>query len=235
MRKGTLSAIIATTLTIPTLAFAQSGTDPGTTSEDTATAPPNDGDLPPPKSDDDAYPEVASPGTPEGGVVEQAGAGGATGYGRAGVLELGGAAGFYHATGLTNFSLTPSIGWFLADNLELSAMINLAYADINDTSLTSYTLLVEPSYHLPFNRTMFGFIGLGLGVGHTPGVGMLESATGFALQPRIGANFMIGRSGILTPYFSYGYTTSDAISTPQGTVIAVSSSMAANIGYTVMW
>src|SRR5688572_32678525 len=50
------------------------------TEETTDDAPINDGTLPAPQSDDDPHPEVAAPGVPPGGLVEQAGIGGKIGY-----------------------------------------------------------------------------------------------------------------------------------------------------------
>jgi hypothetical protein len=78
---------------------------------------------------------------------------------------------------------------------------------------------------------VFGFLGVGAGAAHVSGLG-----TGFAVAPRIGANLMIGRSGVLTPSLSYQYTT---ISTEMGdadvTVVALTSAVMFNVGYTAMW
>ncbi len=210
------------------------------TADSTDNAPPNDGDLPKPQSDNDPQPEVAGPDLPSGGLVEQAGVGGAIGYGRAGVLELGGTAGFVIASGLTQVSVAPSVGWFLADNLELSAILNLAYASTEDAmgnsiDSTSFGLLAEPSYHVPFNRTTFGFAGLGIGPAWVKGPGL-----GLAIAPRVGGNFLVGRSGVLTPSVSWQYTTHDFADSTPGTVsgptyLQVSSAVSANVGYTVMW
>jgi hypothetical protein len=168
------------------------------TNESTEDAPTNDGDLPTPKSDNDPQPEVASPGIPDGGFVEQAGVGGVVGYGRAGVVELGGAAGFSSGGGMTQINVAPSIGWFVADNLELTGMFDVAHASTDNGDGTLVTVLAEPSYHLPFNRTTFGFFGIGIGGAYVKGPGMA-----FAMAPRLGGNFLIGRSGILTPSLSW--------------------------------
>ncbi len=40
---------------------------------------------------------------------------------------------------------------------------------------------------------------------------------------------------ILTPALLLQYSTTDAIETPQGTLVAVNTSFGFNIGYTVMW
>jgi hypothetical protein len=238
MRNGILSTLLGAALMVPALAYAQSepdaddadGTDPGTVSEDTARARPNDGSLPPSRSDDDPYPKVATPGTPAETVIHQAGVGGTTGYGRAGVLELGGSAGIVASNDLTSISIAPSLGWFVADNLQLTGMLDYTYAKAGDSSASAVSLLAEPSYHLPFNRSTFGFLGLGVGAAWVEGPGL-----GLALAPRVGANFLVGRSGILTPSLSYQYTTHDTMETDEGVFLAVSSALRANIGYTVMW
>ena len=218
----------------PALPPPPAGTDGGTGTPGKI-APPNEAGQPLPKaqSDHDPQPPVASPGLPEGGLVSQAGVGGLVGYGRAGVLELGGSAGFTLASDYRNLNLSPTAGWFVADNLELSAILGISNIKASGASSTLWSGLIEPSYHLPFNRSMFGFLGLGLGASHVSGLG-----TGFAVAPRVGGNFMIGRSGVLTPSLSYQYTTinSDSMGTdPNVTVVALTSAVQFNLGYTAMW
>ena len=168
---------------------------------------------------------------PAGGLVRQAGVGGLIGYGRAGVLELGGSAGFAVASDYRNINLSPTIGWFFADNLEASAILSISNIKANEASSTLWSALLEPSYHLPFNRSMFAFLGLGIGASHVSGVG-----TGFAMAPRLGGNFMVGRSGVLTPSLSYQYTTIDTNMTDDTlTVVALTGAVKMNIGYTAMW
>lgn len=195
-------------------------------------AAPNDGVLPKSQSDNDVQPEVASPSLPSGGLVRQAGVGGLVGYGRAGVLELGGSAGFTFASDYRNVNVSPTIGWFVADNLELSGILSVSNIKTGDESATLWSGLLEPSYHLPLNRSVFGFVGVGLGASHVSSVG-----TGFAVAPRVGGNFMIGRSGVLTPSISYQYTTIDTEMSPDSetTVVALTSAVQFNLGYTAMW
>ena len=239
MKRTVIMSILFTAATVGT-ALAQNVPEDGAndtkqdgktaTEASTVAAPTNDGDLPKAQSDNDPHPEVATPGAVPGGLVEQAGIGGLMGYGRAGVLELGGAAGLTAATDLTQVNIAPSIGWFVADNLELTGILDFAYAKAGDATGTIFTALVEPSYHLPFNRTTFGFLGMGVGVSYIDGPG-----AGFAVAPRLGANVMVGRSGILTPSLSWQYTTHDTMNTSQGSLLVVSSAVRANVGYTVMW
>jgi hypothetical protein len=227
-------------LVMPASAFAQDVDGDGADEETVEgggkpTSAPNDGDLPAPKSDDDPQPEVATPAAPTGGIVKQAGVGGDIGYGRAGVLELGGSASFRAGSGFEQASISPSVGWFLADNFQISGMFDLGYVSQDDESTMLTSLLIEPSYHIPFNRSIFAFLGIGLGGAHVEDLGL-----GFATAPRVGMNVMVGRSGILTPSLSWQYTTHDEETMDTGdgtqtTTLAVSSAARFNIGYTVMW
>ena len=210
-----------------------------TTTDDTAktAAPTPQPALPAPKSDNDVQPPVASPDVtlPPGGVVEQAGVGGMVGYGRPGVLELGGSAGLMIAPDFRTVNVSPSIGWFVAENLELSAILGVTNIKAADNQATVWSALIEPSYHLPFNRTTFAFLGMGVGAAYEHVLG-----TGLAVAPRVGANLLVGRSGVLTPSLSYEYTTHNVETNPVGdmrdvTLLAVSSALRINIGYTAMW
>lgn len=197
------------------------------------------GNLPPSQSDDDLAPPVPSPAPPPGGLVKQAGIGGVVSYARSGVLELGGNASLAAADGYLRFAISPSIGWFMIDNIELSALIGFSHVRIDtvdDTgsagtaTQTLFSLLFEPSVHIPFTDSLFGFLGLGLGVSYDD-----VSGAGFALQPRLGLNVLVGRSGILSPAIYVQYTTTSAVQTDAGTLLAVSLGYGLNLGYTVMW
>jgi hypothetical protein len=233
----TLSKTIFTSVCV--LALATPAVAQDAPVEDTGkTEPPTpEEQLPAAQSDNDPQPEVAAPiaALPPGGLVRQAGVGGVVGYGRAGVLELGGSAGLMLASGFRNMNVSPSIGWFIADNLELSAILGVSNIKAGDESATVFSALVEPSYHVPFNRTTFGFLGMGIG-----GSYVSELGGGLAVAPRIGANFLVGRSGVLTPSLSYEYTTHDVDSNDTGdmtevSLVQVSSALRVNVGYTVMW
>ena len=231
--KHILAATAALALIGATPALAQNAPDLDNdgADEELVHSEPGMEQLPDPQSDSDPRPPVAVPAIPEGGVVQQAGIGGLVAYGRAGVLELGGSAGLAAASGITAASLNPSIGWFAADNLQLSGILGVSHIATDQDNVTILSLLVEPSYHMPLNRSVFGFLGLGVGGSHVD-----EAGTGFAVAPRIGANIMVGRSGILSPSVAYQYTTHDTIEMEDGTtLLSVSTSLSANVGYTVMW
>lgn len=188
------------------------------------------GVLPPAESTKDARPPTPTVGGDSGGLVEQAGIGGVVSYARVGVVELGGSLSVDVATDYLRLSIAPSIGYFIMDNVQLSAIMGLSYAELGNTSQTLFSFLIEPSVHVPFNDAIFGFIGLGLGVAYAD-----EPGAGFALKPRIGLNFLIGRSGILSPALYLEYTTTSALQTSQGTLLQVSFGYGLAMGYTVMW
>jgi hypothetical protein len=207
---------------------------PGATAAPTPT-----GQLPPATSDHDTAPPVPSPVIPgvNADVVEQAGVGGPTGYGRAGVLELGGSAGLTLAGDIRALNISPSVGWFLIDNFELSAILDVTNLKAGEgNSVTLWSAILEPSFHLPFNRSMFGFVGMGIGAAYQHDLG-----TGMAVAPRIGMDFLVGRSGVLRPSLSYEYTTHDSMAAvgPDGTtsvtLVAISSAMRFNVGYSSLW
>ena len=206
---------------------------PGATAAPTPT-----GQLPPATSDHDTAPQVPSPVIPgvNADVVEQAGIGGTTGYGRAGVLELGGSAGLTLAGDIRALNFSPSVGWFLIDNFELSAIGDVTNLKAGNESATLWSALLEPSFHIPFNRSTFGFVGMGVGAAYQRDLG-----AGLAVAPRIGMDFLIGRSGVLRPSLSYEYTTHDTMAavgsdgTTSVTLVAISSALRFNLGYSAMW
>jgi hypothetical protein len=232
MIRSTLPLTITAAMLLTSTAFAQQQVQIGA-------GQPSES-LPPPQSDTDPIPPPPSPVVGTQGVTKQAGIGSTQAYGRAGVLELGGSAGFRGASNFTQLNFDPSIGWFVADNIELTGILGVTYAKLRDDDRTLVRALIEPSFHLPFTQTLFGFIGIGAGVAYTPEETDMTSGekfggAGFALSPRIGANILVGRSGVLTPSFNVDYATTEVATIGQQALIGVSVTYGLNIGYTVMW
>ena len=242
LMKAILTSLVMIT---PAIAFAQAepASNAPVTTEDSGTpaedAPPTpSSQLPPVQSDNDPAPPVPTPTVPgiNGSVVEQAGVGGSVGYARTGVLELGGSAGLTLAQDIRALNFSPSIGWFLVDNFELSAILDVTNLKAGSESATLWSALLEPSFHLPFNRGMFGFVGMGIGAAYQNDLG-----AGMAVAPRVGMDFLVGRSGILRPSLSYEYTTHDSMAavsadgTTSVTLVAISSALHFNVGYSTMW
>lgn len=221
MSKMICIALVA--LLAPSVAFAETRTDDDVYSDGTPRSES--------KRDLDPAPKPPSPYVGEPGLEEQAGIGGPIAYAESGVLELGGNLGLQSNNSFTQVEASPSIGWFVADNIQVSFIPGLTYINPEGSDdLYVVDAVVEPSLHLPFNDSVFGFVGVGGGVSYAEGNG-----AGLALSPRLGTNIMVGRSGILTPSIDYTLSTTDAIETSDGTLLAVNNSLGVNVGYTVMW
>ena len=219
---GLLTALIA----VPTMAHAQDGAELAVADDDTRKARQGE------PTDLDPIPRAPRPDVvdEENKLKEQSGIGSTIAYAAAGVLELGGSAGFSSNNSFTNATLSPSVGWFVADNFKVSGIVNLSYVEAGDDDGLTTSALIEPSYHLPFTDQVFGFAGVGAGVSYIEGAG-----TGIALQPRLGMNMLVGRSGVFTPSINVGYSTIDAESVNGRNILTVEPSVGVQAGYTVMW
>lgn len=151
-------------------------------------------------------------------------------YASAGVLELGGWASINSARDFTIINLNPQVGWFLMNNVQISALIGLRAVRQDDERDTYFSALLEPSFHLPFTEAVYGFFGAGVGPSWSR-----DDAFGLAVQPRLGANFLIGRSGIFTPALFALYSTTGVVREVNGGLLGVDLLWGMSAGYTVMW
>lgn len=177
-------------------------------------------------------PEPATSAVPAApaAVVEQTNVLAESRYARKGVMEAGASAGMMVSSQFRNINVAPSLGWFVADNFELTAIVAIANIKAGSASATTYAGLVEPSYHLPLARSLYGFLGMGIGAAYES-----ESGTGLALAPRIGANFLVGSSGVLTPSLQYMYVAHEQMTSDDVAADALTNAMSVNVGYTAMW
>jgi hypothetical protein len=181
-------------------------------------------------------PSESPPPTAAPTVVQQAGSASDIKYGQQGVLEAGGSMGLTIASNLRDVNVSPSLGYFLGDNFEVSGILGMSNVKAGNESSTVWSALAEPSFHFQLDRQLYGFIGVGVGGAYIDGLG-----TALAVAPRVGMNFVVGTSGVLSPSLSYEYTMHDTMTakaadgTTDVTLLAVSSTLRANIGYTVMW
>lgn len=171
-------------------------------------------------------PEVRAPEKVE--VAKNAGVGSDLAYASKSVVEAGGVLALRHQSETTQFRIAPSFGYFFVDNLELTLFpeLNITHIAADDGpggegAQTDWSIgvLVEPSYHLPFNDRLLGFVGLGVGLNFAedPSVDLL-------IRPRVGLDVLVGRSGILKPALFMDIGVADGLSA--GGLEA---------GYTVMW
>ena len=117
-------------------------------------------------------------------------------YGDAKSMEVGASVGMM-VMGHLSASVSPSVGYFLTDHVELSGILSMTHVADGSRSANYVTALFEPSVHLPISGDIQGFGGLGFGVNEMANVGF-----GLAFAPRIGANIPIGDHGMFVPSLS---------------------------------
>ena len=140
-------------------------------------------------------------------VAHDAGVGSELAYASQSVLEIGGALALFHQSETTALSLTPFIGYFIIDGLQLSLLTQFSVIHIsgNDDAPDgdpaaearndfTIALLAEPSYHLAITEAVYVFLGLGFGVEFNK-----EQSADFIFRPRLGADLLVGRSAIFKP------------------------------------
>jgi hypothetical protein len=161
-------------------------------------------------------------------VAKNAGVGSDLAYATRSVVEMGGALSLRHQSDTTAFRVSPSIGYFFVDNLELTLFPELTVTRIGaddgpagEGAQTDWAVgvVLEPSYHLPFNDRLLGFVGLGVGLNFAE-----DPKVDFVFRPRLGLDILVGRSGILKPAAFMDVGVADGLSA--GGLEA---------GYTVMW
>ena len=159
---------------------------------------------PNPKDDKDRVPDVKETDhagdekapTPPGGpppdvrvpeeveVAKNAGVGSDLAYASQSVVEVGGVLALRHQSETTLFRVSPSIGYFFIDNVELTLFPELIITRIaaddsagGEGAQTDFSVgaVLEPSYHLPLNDRLFAFAGLGVGLNYAedPGIDLL--------------------------------------------------------------
>lgn len=154
------------------------------------------------------------------------------GYGEAGVWELGGSLGFYWTEDVFTLNLNPQVGLFVIDYFELSILLGLQHENVRDADgsrhgETTFSALLEPSYHVPvIEDDLFLLGGLGVGVGYD-GV-----TAGFDLVPRVGANIALGRTRVLTPSLRVPIIMGSEVNENGDSDFNTSVSVGMDVGYT---
>jgi hypothetical protein len=175
-------------------------------------------------------------------LTEPSSRGWAPTYGQKGVFELGGFVDFTGASSFTSIQVSPTAGFFVFDNLELTGILGFNYVhqtfDVGGAEVSNHKTIVrvlgEPSYHFAVTANTWLFVGIGAGVASVP-VGNDRSSVGFDVAPRVGANLLIGRSGLLSPAFFIDYTTGEALQTSGSSLLGVNTTYGMQAGYTVLW
>ena len=159
-------------------------------------------------------------------------------YSEVGVAEAGGSLSFSTSQDVMSFSMDPTIGYFLFDNVELAGTFGVRHISLEDEASNQFSLVAEPSLHLPINDGLFWFGGVGLGAALTD-TSQSDANVGFAFAPRTGLQVLMGRSGLLNLGARYSAVFSDVDGkvTPAGgeTVVAFVNTFDIQAGYTVMF
>ena len=161
-----------------------------------------------------------------------------------GVIELGGFVNLSGANNFTSIQASPTAGWFLTDNFQLSGDfgVQLRSPDLRElngegiprTTRPSCKILTEPSYHFPFSSMTSAFVGIGW-AGQRPGKRRgLE--LGFDLRAPSRRQFPGGpiRASSAPPSSSTSRR-ARALQTNGGTLLGVNMTYGLQAGYTVMW
>lgn len=192
--------------------------------------------------DPDAKPEPPRPELPSPAEDTRpyAGVGSEVAYAERGVGEFGGSLTFALTNDLTSFSADPMVGYYLWDNIELSAIVGVRHLRVNGESSNRFSLALEPSFHLPINDGLFWLVGIGNGVALGNDVDTDPSVdVGYMVSPRTGVQLLVGRSGILNLGARYSAIFSDLetdIAPLEGqAVLAFTNTFDIQAGYTVMF
>jgi len=181
----------------------------------------------------EAHPVVPGQGNGDGeglDVKRQAGTGSDIAYAEAGVLELGGSGAFEVSSAGTFLALRPFVGWFIANNIELTGIIEGKFVKPDGGDwYTTFMLMGEPSFHFPITNRVLGFAGLGIGVAHN------DDSFGLAVRPRLGLDMLVGRSGIFRPSVDLTWSSADVVSRSGDTLVAVKTAFGVSFGYSVMF
>lgn len=170
-----------------------------------------------------AAPPAAAGTRDEGGADDESE--GRPAYGEKGAVELGGSIGLNWTNDAFGLDVNPTVGYFIMDRVELSALLRISYEDQEDgdgerESVKSGALLFEPSYHLPVREEVFVLAGLGMGIGHDDEDFDLE------IIPRVGLNVGIDLVGVVTPSLKLPILIDN-----DGT----SAGLGLEVGYSVVW
>jgi hypothetical protein len=149
----------------------------------------------------------------------------------AGQTTLGGALGITATPDVRDVSAALAVGRFVADGFALSAITSVARVETDGRTATLWSMIAEPSYHLPLGRRTFGVLGMGVGMAYVKQLG-----AGFAVAPRIGASFALGRRSVVTPALAYEYVTHRALDRDaEPALVAVTGALRIQLGYAATW
>ena len=192
--------------------------------------------------DPDTKPEPPTPELPNPAedTRNYAGVGSSVSYAERGVGEFGGSATFALTNNVLSFSADPTLGYFLWDNIQASAILGFRHLTLDDESSNRFSLMVEPSVHVPINEGLFWVVGGGTGLALGDDVDDdPQVEAGWILAPRAGVQLMVGRSGLVNfgaRYSAILSSVSADLDELEGVaILAFANTFDIQAGYTVMF
>ena len=129
-------------------------------------------------------------------VVEQAGVGGPTAFGSAGVLEVGGTGTLLASRGSVLARFAPSVGWFVYDGIQLTYSHEIwggSRSGNDGDPLVASMGVLDASVHMRVTDRLLTFVGVG------PGILYNGRKLTLGGKARAGLDVLIGRSGLFRP------------------------------------
>lgn len=149
-------------------------------------------------------------------------------YGEKWSREAGVSAGLMVAPGLFAATISPQFGWFIADHVEVSAIVSLTRLEAGMDSSTVATAILEPSYHYKIDPKTQMFAGMGFGYAY-----LSDQGHGATYAVRGGMQFLVGRRGLFAPTISYEFRTQEEkLSSHSLAYLASHNALRLNFGYT---
>jgi hypothetical protein len=149
-----------------------------------------------------------------------------------GTLEVGGAIGAIITENTSTFTASPTVGYFVADGIEVSGIFQIAYTRIedafgNDDSQTVGSLIVEPSYHYPLGPDVLVNGGVGIGGGYN------GDDINFQIIPSVGLDVLTSRHTVVTPTLRMPIVIADAGDLESG--VDTDIGLALDVGISATW
>lgn len=149
-----------------------------------------------------------------------------------GTLEVGGSVGAIITENTSTLTASPTVGYFVADRIEVSGIFQIAYTRVedafgNDDSQTVGSLIVEPSYHYPIGPDVLVAGGVGLGGGYD------GDDINFQVIPSLGLDVLTSRRTVITPTLRMPIVVADAGELEDG--VDTDIGLAIDVGISATW
>jgi hypothetical protein len=153
-------------------------------------------------------------------------------YVQKGTLQIGGSVGAAITEDTSLFTASPTVGYFVADNIEISGIFQLVYTRTEDDfggddSNTTGRLIVEPSYHYPVGNEVAINGNVGIGGGYD------GDDINFLVIPGVGLDILTSHETVFTPTLRMPIVIGDEPGPDGG--VDTNVGLALDIGISAVW